>query len=500
MRPFEILLLLAISLAFLKLIFPPLRRMYQSGYIAFTPLLITIIQILVEGQRWQMMPAYTLATAFFLIWLLRTLLSKRFLIRKSVAVSFSILSIGLGTLVFMAAIALPILVPIFHFPKPTGPYAIGTLTYHWVDNSRPEIFTADPNDHRELMAQIWYPVSANAKGRRAAYIQHADIWAKDTAHVLGVPAFLFDHFKYITTNAIEAAPIAGDTPYYPVLIYQTGINGFRSVSNFQVEELVSHGYIVVGLDQPGVAASVTYPDGKHITGLPKADIQPFIDQAIWPNAKAPVLGGMTLPDGISPYFGQDASFALDQLAIINKSDTNKILTNHIDMNRVGGFGVSLGGMNTAEACAKEIRFKACLIMDVNIPQKIVQTGLKQPTMFITRDAATIRLERSRTGGWEENYIASTLGTMQAVYNNLPGDGYYVEIPTIFHPNFTDLPYWILPATQLGISGPIGTQHGFDIVNAYSLAFFNKELKGQTSSLLNGSAKRFPEVNLKSRLR
>ena len=57
------------------------------------------------------------------------------------------------------------LVPIFHFPKPTGSYAIGTVTYHWVDLSRPELFTTDPNDHRELMAQVWYPAKNEPRRR-----------------------------------------------------------------------------------------------------------------------------------------------------------------------------------------------------------------------------------------------------------------------------------------------------------------------------------------------
>jgi hypothetical protein len=44
---------------------------------------------------------------------------------------------------------------VFRFPRPSGPYAIGTVSYHWVDGARPEVFTADPNDHRDLMVQVW---------------------------------------------------------------------------------------------------------------------------------------------------------------------------------------------------------------------------------------------------------------------------------------------------------------------------------------------------------
>ncbi len=132
-----------------------------------------------------------------------------------------------------------------------------------------------------------------------------------------------------------------------------------------------------------------------------------------------------------------------------------------------------------------------------MPADVVKSGLLEPTMFITRDADTMRLERQRAGGWTEHDIALTLDTMKAVYNNLPGDGYYLQIPNMFHVNFTDLPYWSPIMPLVGMTGPINDQRGFDIVNAYSLAFFDKELKGLPSPLLNGPSKQYPEVTIQT---
>jgi hypothetical protein len=154
-------------------------------------------------------------------------------------------------------------------------------------------------------------------------------------------------------------------------------------------------------------------------------------------------------------------------------------------------------MNAAEACLKDPRLKACLIMDVWMTADVVKSGLQQPTMFITRDADTMRLERQRSGGWTEKDIALTLTTMRAVYERLPGDGYYLQIPKMFHLNFTDLAYWLPITSQLGLTGPIDGQRGFDILNAYSLAFFDKYLKSIPSSLLNGSSQQYPEVNIET---
>ena len=46
--------------------------------------------------------------------------------------------------------ALPMALPVFNFPHPSGPYAIGALTYHWIDANRVDVSTANPHDHPEL--------------------------------------------------------------------------------------------------------------------------------------------------------------------------------------------------------------------------------------------------------------------------------------------------------------------------------------------------------------
>ncbi len=163
MRPIETLLSLANLLTCFVVAVPRLRVVFWMRYWVPIALLIAVAQVLVEGQRWQMVPAYALAGLFFLVWLLSVVKRGGLASNRLVAG----LGVGLGVLVFILSIALPILVPIFHFPKPTGPYAIGTVTYHWVDSSRPELFTTDPNDHRELMAQVWYPAKNEPAAARA---------------------------------------------------------------------------------------------------------------------------------------------------------------------------------------------------------------------------------------------------------------------------------------------------------------------------------------------
>ena len=500
MRSAETLLSLSNLLTLCILVIPQLRAIHWMRYLALITVLIAVAQMLVEGPRWQMIPAYGLTVLFALIWLLQDFAPTGGILGQILTNRFAIgLSVGLGVLLLAVATALPIILPIFRFPHPSGPYPIGTVTYHWVDTSRHEIFSADPNTRRELMAQIWYPARRDLASPPAPYMQDSDAVAPALARLFHWPDFAFGHFKYVTTNAAASIPMATDKSSYPVLIFLTGLNGFRQSNTFQIEELVSYGYIVAAIDQPYAVALVAFPDGHQITGWTRDQMQPLIQQSLSPVANAPMVNGQALENGVIPYFAQDVSFTIDQLTALDTTDPNGILTGRLDLERIGTFGISLGAMVASEACHMEPRLKACLMMDAAMPVDVVQAGLRQPSMWITRDADSMRLERQRAGGWTEADITQTLTTMQAVFQkSVPGKGYYVQIPGMFHVNFTDAPNYTPLAAQLGFAGSIDTQRAFNIVNAYSLAFFDQYLEGRPAALLDGPSNQYPEVLFETR--
>lgn len=501
MRPFEIFVTVANAVALCALFMP---RSYRNGqvsrYACLSTLAIATLQVLVEGSRWQLIPAYCLTLAFTLVFILHIMLPwytnivhggvKRFIMN---------IVKGLILLVFVVSAMLPIFFPVFHLPQPSGPYQIGTLTYQWIDQGRREIFSTDSADRRQLVAQIWYPVRKSMSLDRAPYVDDAVSLSHGLSKTLAsnglirLPAFFFNHFAHVTTHAIPAAPIAEDQESFPVLIYASGLDGFRQVNMFQIQHLVSHGYIVVGLDQPYTAASVTLADGRIIEGMIKSKIQLLIDQSISRSEKIPQLHGEQLPNGIIPYLADDIIFTLNKLIALNRSDARGVLTGHLDMQRTGVFGVSLGAMVVSEACHLEPRFKACLMMDAAMPADVQENELQQPCLWLTRTASDMRLERASSGGWSEKDIEQTLSTMKMTYRKSKPGSYYVSIRGMFHINFTDAPAWSPAISWLGLTGPIKSQRGFDIVNAYSLAFFDKTLKHLDSPLLSGKFQAYPEV-------
>ncbi|MEV6139092.1 carboxylic ester hydrolase [Nocardia sp. NPDC051990] len=458
----------------------PLRgRARQVRHLAAIPPIAAVAQVIVEGYRWQMIPAYALCAAVGVSWSLRVARPAR----RSRWTRYVGMSIGI--VVFVVSVTAPVVVPVFRFPQPGGPYSIGTVTYHWRDADRREIFSTDPAARRELMAQVWYPAEPGAKAPTAPYVSDARTLSAAAGQLLHIPEFAFDFWDMVPTHALQMPPMASTRPKYPVLVFASGLNAFRQSNMFQVEQLVSRGFVVVGLDQPYTSAVTVFPDGRTVAGWTKDRVYPAVEQSITPITPAPPLGDVELPNGLIPYLAQDVSFALDQLARVNTADPHGLLTHRLDLDQVGAFGVSLGAMVVGAACHADPRLWACLMMDAAMPADVVRDGLQRPNMWLTRDADSMLLERSRSGGWPDRDIDETLTTQRKVFTESPpGYGYYVEIPGMFHVNFTDAPSWTPIAEILAISGPIGGKLGHEIVAAYSVAFFDRFLAGNHSALLD----------------
>jgi Platelet-activating factor acetylhydrolase, isoform II len=287
MRPFEIILVCALLAFLIKLvIFPNHKNIWLPIILLST---FAVLQIFNEGIRWQMFPSYFLV----LLLLIPAFLEKRF-IRK--------VFLFLACFTFIIAVLLPVFFPVFSFDKPTGKYQIGTITYHFTDSLRNEIFTSKVDDKREIILQVWYPTNNHTNKNFAPYIENSNTVTETLAELFGYPAFFFANLKYVKSNAVQNVAISDDSEKYPVLIYLTGVNGSRHFSNFQIEELVSQGYIVAGIDNPGAVAAACFPDGRTIKGLPIEKIKALINQSVENLPTIPALNNIEYEDGIIPFF------------------------------------------------------------------------------------------------------------------------------------------------------------------------------------------------------
>ncbi|HEV8502567.1 MAG TPA: carboxylic ester hydrolase [Casimicrobiaceae bacterium] len=371
-----------------------------------------------------------------------------------------------------------VIFPTPRFPRPTGSYGIGTRVYAWTDPARPEPFTADAGDRRELVAQVWYPATGQGAPRR--YLDSGEP-LRVLARRLHLPAFLLRNVRHAPTHALEDAPAAEGR--FPVLVNAAGLLVFRDASLFWIEELVSHGYVVVGLDQPGTAAATQLADGRIIRAIDKPVFDRYMPIALSQGpAASPTLNGVALPGGVIPFLADDLRFVLGRMEILDHGDP--VLAGHVDTGRAGAFGMSLGGYVAPEACYRDRRFRACVAVDAGKTAAVARDGLAQPVMIIGRDADVMRDERRKAGGWPESEITHTIGSQRALFDHNRADAYYVTMNGMYHVNWTDAPLWSPIVRWIGLAGPIDPYQGFAETNAYTLAFFDRYLKGKSATLLD----------------
>jgi len=124
--------------------------------------------------------------------------------------------------------------------------------------------------------------------------------------------------------------------------------------------------------------------------------------------------------------------------------------------------------------------------------------LAQPLMIIGREADSMRAERSKAGGWPEPEIAHTIESQRALFEHNRADAYFVTMSGMFHVNWTDAPIWSPAVRWIGLAGPIDPYRGFAETNAYTVAFFDRYLKGRPAPLLDATPGPLLDARLEAR--
>jgi hypothetical protein len=136
----------------------------------FAALLATVLHLIVEKYRWQMVPLYSLSGIIFIASLL--IWGDQGMVHAS---AWSLAGLLMGFLLLVAATALPVLLPVPRVPAPTGPYKVGTATYVLVDDARHELYSGR-DEPRRLVIQVWYPASPRATDPPAPWMPERGSW------------------------------------------------------------------------------------------------------------------------------------------------------------------------------------------------------------------------------------------------------------------------------------------------------------------------------------
>jgi dienelactone hydrolase len=339
-------------------------------------------------------------------------------------------------------------------PPPTGPHRIGTVDLHLVDRSRPDP-VAGAGRFRELMASVWYPATRDARRHPVAP------WMPEAPFRALLESAGFEADAAPLTAGHAGAPVLPGRR--PVILFSHGAGGTRSEATIVVQELASHGYVVVTVDHsydaftefPGGRLSVDRDDVSFTPWDSTADIRFVLDRVEDLAAgRNPDAGRRSLPAGLGAA---------------------------LDLRRIGMFGWSKGATATALVMNVDRRVRAGLSFDGPMESQPRPTEIDRPFMLMTAefsraDAEAVAEFWALLRGWRLN----------------------VQAAGAVHSSYIDH-QWLIP--QLGLSGDeleswIGTLdpgRAVRIQQAYPLAFFDRHLRHRRGRLLDGPTPAFPEI-------
>jgi hypothetical protein len=235
---------------------------------------------------------------------------------------------------------------------PNGPFSVGQTLLEWTDDTRAEPGTENPDDHRHIPVQIWYPAPDGAAGKRAPYRPRAEAfrsyWGDETV----------DFFNSVQTSWIFDAPVNPNGPF-PVFVFSHGWGARSSSHGTFLANVASHGYIVVGINHPFLgrvalaSGEVTEPDDSQ-----------FDDQR-----------------SANEFYAADVAFVLDTVSQLNEHDPNGRFTGTIDIARACAGGHSSGFPAVSGAAVTDKRIKALISFDSGVPQLVRREGLDVPILL-----------------------------------------------------------------------------------------------------------------------
>ena len=389
------------------------RQPHALQVLSLGALLLAIATLAVNGMQWQLVPWQVLAASVATAAALRRWRpghSRRW--RR--ATGRGVLVIGLA---FAGLALLTAFVPAL--PKPSGPHQVASEIFRWTDNQRPETLTANPSDHRQVIAQAWYPTDTST----GPAVPYFEAQRHLPGSISGLPSFMFASFGEVATHATLGTAISRAQRTWPVLLLSPGLAIPREQYTALSADLASRGYVVIALSA-AYESAVTVLAGGHVVGQtthpdvmgppPHPAIQELIDIRV-----------------------ADASFALDQLSRLTQLDPRSPLAGHLDLHHVGIIGHSIGGATAVQVIATDPRFKVAVNLDGKLFGSQSAAHLNRPLLWIQSDGPQTTeythgrdrlLNRLRDGGSLETVLGSV------------------------HMGFTDAPAYLTPLGR-SVLGP-----------------------------------------------
>ena len=221
-------------------------------------------------------------------------------------------------------------------------------------------------------------------------------------------------------------------------------------NTIQMEELASHGFVVLAVDHPYDANITVFSDGYSADYRAKMRSQVTLD-TFW-SVRLPQINTRIA----------DLIFILDQLETIQ--DSGNTFWKQIDITRVGVMGHSFGGGTAIGVSIKDTRFIACIALDgwlEPIEESLINQGMNSPFLFIGRSK------------WDEPLNYENLDKLIA-NSTAPAEKLLLEGTQHF--DYADIPHFTPVSRRIGLSGSMPSSQLLDTMNTRIVSFFKEYLQ------------------------
>jgi dienelactone hydrolase len=368
-------------------------------------------------------------------------------------------------------------------PAVTGPHAVGRLPFELVDSSR-----RDPVDSalpRVVAGWIWYPAAREGvqELERALPGEWGDLRASASAARIGDTAA--EAMRALVVHARTGAPWATIVIRAPVLVFTPGNGWLPTDYSVLLEDLASHGYVVIGVAPLGFADIVRLRDGRTIRKT---------------------LGVRAAIGEDQVHAHRDVQYLLSRLHDLDANPQTP-WRGHLDLARVGAFGHSLGGTTAFVTAAADSLVRAAVNLDGDAMDDVTEIRPRQPLLLVSHEEPPMteappapnpewtertrqgmeRSERRRSEEWSR--ISSRATGAERV-----------RLVGARHLNFTDAALVSTlvegPQRRWMRWGPIDGARGLRITADLVRAFFDHTLRGRpTDELLVRPERTYPELRV-----
>ena len=302
-------------------------------------------------------------------------------------------------------------------PTPTGSYSIGRTEYDWIDDTRIDALSDIPNEKRELLIWIWYPTITTQQRSTIPYLPSA--WANAHNQDQGTGKFLEHDFSSIQTHSFANIPFAKEQDAFPVIIMQPGMGPVIADYTVFAENLASHGYIVVGINETYTSNIVVFPDQRIVPRSHKGTI---------PDDADPTTANQDA-NRIEKVWADDVLFVMNKLEHIS-TDPSSVFYSKLDLAHIGVFGHSFGGATAVRICETDARCKAGADLDGTIFSEDMEYTISKPFLFIAEDEC-----------------GKDCSTMHQLYLSASNEAYYLSVEGTKHFNLSDVPLRLSPPAR-----------------------------------------------------